>query len=116
MNSRLEREIMVEGNRRLDFKREKNGYWTNERFDPKNYEKLSFRQIRDQTKNFLTPSDLLTQLTILGKGNRKLDLKKWKMMRIGKIGDLNVKIMREGNRRLDFIQKEIGIRQIGDLT
>ena len=64
----------------------------------------------------MTPSDLLTQLTILGKGNRKLDLKKWKMMRIGKIGDLNVKIMREGNRRLDFIQKEIGIRQIGDLT
>merc|ERR1712242_435808 len=52
----------------------KNGYWTNERFDPKNYEKLSFRQIRDQTKNFLTPSDLLTQLTILGKGDRKLDL------------------------------------------
>ena len=116
MNSRLEREIMVEGNRRLDFKREKNGYWTNKTFDAKNYEKLSVRQIRDQTKNFLTPSDLLTQLTILGKGNRKLDLKKQKMMRIGKIGDLNVKIMREGNRRLDFIQKEIGIRQIGDLT
>ena len=42
----------------------------------KNYKKLSVRQIRDQTKNFLTPSDLLTQLTILGKGNRKLDLKK----------------------------------------
>ena len=38
------------------------------------------------------------------------------MMGIGKIGDLNVKIMREGNRRLGFIQKEIGIRQIGDLT
>ena len=38
------------------------------------------------------------------------------MMGIGKIGDLNVKIMREGNRRLDFIQKEIGIEQIGDLT
>ena len=34
-----------------------------------------------------------------------------------KIGvDLNVQIMREGNRRLDFIQKEMGIRQIGDLT
>ena len=76
MNSRLEREIMVEGNRRLDFKREKNWYWTNERFDPKNYEKLSFRQIRDQTKNFWTPSDLLTQNTILGKGNRKLDKNK----------------------------------------
>ena len=116
MNSRLEREIMVEGNRRLDFKREENEYWTDERFDPKNYEKLSFRQIRDQTKNFLTPSDLLTQLTILGKGNRKLDLKKQKMMGTRKIGDLNVKIMREGDRRLDFIQKEIGIRQIGDLT
>ena len=116
MNSILEFEIMVEGNRRLDFKREKNRYWTNERFDPKNYEKLSVRQIRDQNKNFLTLSDLLTQLTILGKGNRKLDLKKQKMMGIGKIGDLNVKIMWEGNRRLDFIQKEIGIRQIGDLT
>ena len=38
------------------------------------------------------------------------------MMGIGKIVDLNVKVMREGNRRLDFIQKEIGIRQIGDLT
>ena len=38
------------------------------------------------------------------------------MMGIGKIGDLNVKFMREGNGRLDFIQKEIGIRQIGDLT
>ena len=75
MNSRLESEIMVESSRRLDFKREKNGYWTNERFDPKNYKILSFRQIRDQTKNFLTPSDLLTQLTILEKGNRKLDLK-----------------------------------------
>ena len=116
MNSRLEREIMVEGNRRLDFKREKNGYWTNKTFDAKNYEKLTVRQIRDQTENFLTPSDLLTQLTILGKGNRKLDLIKQEMMGIGKIGDLNVKIMREGNRRLDFIQKEIGIRQIGDLT
>ena len=44
------------------------------------------------------------------------DLKKQKMMGIGKIGDMNVKIMREGNRRLDFIQKEIGIKQIGDLT
>ena len=34
-----------------------------------------------------------------------------------KIGvDLNGQIMREGNRRLDFIQKEMGIRQIGDLT
>ena len=28
------------------------------------------------------------------------------MMGIGKIGDLNVKIMREGNRRLDFIKKK----------
>ena len=37
-------------------------------------------------------------------------------MRIGKMKDLNVNILREGNRRLDFIQKEIGIRQIGDLT
>ena len=37
-------------------------------------------------------------------------------MRIGKIGDLNVKIWREGNRRLDFIQKEISIRQTGNLT
>ena len=75
MNSRLECEIMVEGNRRLDFKREKNGYWTNKTFDPKNYKKLSDRQIRDQNKNFLTLSDLLTQLTTLGKGNRKLTLK-----------------------------------------
>ena len=34
-----------------------------------------------------------------------------------KIGvDLNVQIMREGNRRLDFIQKQMCIRQIGDLT
>ena len=82
MNSRLESEIMVEGNRRLDIEREKNGYWTNKTFDAKNYEKLSVRQIRDQTKNFLTPSDLLTQLTILGKGNRKLDLKRQKMMGI----------------------------------
>ena len=38
-------------------------------------------------------------LPILGKGNKKLNLKKQKMMGIGKIGDLNVKIMREGNRR-----------------
>ena len=37
-------------------------------------------------------------------------------MGIGKIGDLNVKIVRKGNRRLDFIKKKIGIRQIGDLT
>ena len=70
MNSRLEREIMVEGNRRLDFKREKNGYWTNERFDPKNYEKLSCRQMRDQTKNFLTPSDLLSNSQSWGKAIR----------------------------------------------
>ena len=76
MNSRLKCEIMVEGNRRSDFKREQNGYWTNKTFDAKNYEKLSVRQIRDQTKNFMTPSYLLTQLTILGKGNRKLDFKK----------------------------------------
>ena len=82
----------------------------------KTMKKLSVKQIRDQTKNFLTPSDLLAQLTILGKGNRKLDLKKQKMMGIGTIGDLNVKVMREGNRRLDFIQKEISIRQTGNLT
>ena len=41
MNSRLKCEIMVEGNRRSDFKREQNGYWTNKTFDAKNYEKLS---------------------------------------------------------------------------
>ena len=40
MNSRLEREIMVEGNRRLDFKREKNGYWTNKTFDAKKLQKI----------------------------------------------------------------------------
>ena len=34
-----------------------------------------------------------------------------------KIGvDLCVPIMRKGNRRLDFIQKEMGIRHVGDLT
>ena len=57
---------------------------------------MSVRQIRDQTKNFLTPSDLLTQLTIPRKGNRKLDLKKQKMMGIGKIGDLPKEIKRKG--------------------
>ena len=42
MNSRLECEIMVEGNRRLDFKK-KNVYQTNKTFDAKNYKKLSVR-------------------------------------------------------------------------
>ena len=51
MNSRLEREIMVEGNRRLDFKREKNGYWKNKRFEHKKYEKYSCIQKRSITKN-----------------------------------------------------------------
>ena len=41
MNSRLKCEIMVEGNRRSDFKREQNGYWTNKTFDAKNCKKLS---------------------------------------------------------------------------
>ena len=46
-----------------------------------------------------------------------IDVGQTDLIRKKKIGvDLNVQIMREGNRRLDFIQKEIGIRQIGDLT
>ena len=46
-----------------------------------------------------------------------IDVGQTDLIRKKKIGvDLNVQIMREGNRRLDFIQKEMGIRQIGDLT
>ena len=46
-----------------------------------------------------------------------IDVGQTDLIRKKKIGvDLNVQIMREGNRRLDFIQKEMGIRQIGNLT
>ena len=46
-----------------------------------------------------------------------IDVGQTDLIRKKKIGvDLNVQIMREGNRRLDFLQKEMGIRQIGDLT
>ena len=46
-----------------------------------------------------------------------IDVGQTDLIRKKKIGvDLNVQIMRKGNRRLDFIQKEMGIRQIGDLT
>ena len=46
-----------------------------------------------------------------------IDVGQTDLIRKKKIGvDLNVQIMREGNRRLDFIQKEMGIRQIGDWT
>ena len=46
-----------------------------------------------------------------------IDVGQTDLIREKKIGvDLNVQIMREGNRRLDFIQKEMGIRQIRDLT
>ena len=46
-----------------------------------------------------------------------IDVGQTDLIRKKKIGvDLNVQIMREGNRRLDFIQKEIGTRRIGDLT
>ena len=34
-------ELGMKYNKR-DFKREKNGYWTNERFHPKNYKKIEF--------------------------------------------------------------------------
>ena len=46
-----------------------------------------------------------------------IDVGQTDLIRKKKIGvDLNVQIMREGNRRLDFIQKQMCIRQIGDLT
>jgi len=46
-----------------------------------------------------------------------IDVGQTDLIRKKKIGvDLNVQIMREGNMKLDFIQKEMGIRQIGDLT
>ena len=46
MNSRLECKIMVEGNRRLDLKK-KICIGPIRDFDPKNYEKMSIRQIGD---------------------------------------------------------------------
>ena len=46
-----------------------------------------------------------------------IDVGQTDLIRKKKIGvDLNVQIMREGNRRLDFIQKQMCIRQLGDLT
>ena len=46
-----------------------------------------------------------------------IDVGQTDLIRKKKIGvDLNLQIMREGNRRLDFIQKQMCIRQIGDLT
>ena len=55
--------------------------------------------------------DIEQTVDLIRKENEKIENDGYWKNRI-----LNMKIMREGNRRLDFIQKEIGIRQIGDLT